>query len=239
MAMKFRFSLVLVFILSTPAIASEFSSPWSSKEAALVIDPYYGNSINWDKLKTEPRVLGIIHKSTIGSSKIDPEYFARKEEAKKRGYLWGSYHWGVSGNPEKQADYYIDTVKPTSDELIALDLEDATSSTLMNAKEALLFVKQIKKRTGRFPVLYTNHASAVLLSKNFKDTEFAQCPIWYARFKSSVTDFPKGVWPTYTLWQFSSEIKTQIVVPGVKSDMDINVYNGSTEALKTQWPLTK
>ena len=69
------------------------------------------------------------------------------------------YHWGVSGDPEKQADYYLDTVKPGDDELIALDLEDAASKKLMNAEEALRFIKRVKERTGRYPVLYTNHNS--------------------------------------------------------------------------------
>ena len=41
------------------------------------------------------------HKSTIGTSRLDPGYLKRKEEALRRGYLWGSYHWGVTGNPEK------------------------------------------------------------------------------------------------------------------------------------------
>jgi GH25 family lysozyme M1 (1,4-beta-N-acetylmuramidase) len=218
---------------------AEFQRPWDDPKVALVIDPYSGNSIDWKKLQTEPRVVAIIHKATIGSTKLDPAYFARKEEAKKRGYLWGSYHWGVTGNPEQQADHYIDTVKPTADELIALDLEDATSTKLMNADEALRFIKRVKERTGRYPVLYTNHTSAKLLSAKFKNTEFSQTPLWYARFKSVVTDFPTGLWSSYTLWQFSSEILAQKAVPGTKPDMDINVYNGTVEDLKAKWPLTK
>ena len=164
--------------------AAEFSSPWKDPQAALVIDPYYANAINWDKLATESRVVAIIHKSTIGASKLDPSYFKRKEEARKRGYLWGSYHWGVAGNPEKQADFYLDTVKPAADELIALDLEDARSKTLMNVDEAIRFVERVKTRTGRYPVLYTNHASAKLISAKYKDSVFKNTPLWYARFKA-------------------------------------------------------
>ncbi len=218
--------------------AADFSSPWKDPQTALVIDPYYANAINWDKLATETRVAAIIHKSTIGASKLDPSYFKRKEEARKRGYLWGSYHWGVAGNPEKQADFYLDTVKPASDELIALDLEDAHSKTLMNVDEAIRFIERVKLRTGRYPVLYTNHASAKLISAKYKDSVFKNTPLWYARFKANVTDFPTGVWDTYTLWQFSSEILAQQPIAGTKKDMDINVFNGSTEQLKAAWPLT-
>jgi len=218
---------------------AEFQRPWDNPKIALVLDPYYANTIDWDKLKREPRVVAIIHKATIGISKLDPAYLTRKEEGKKRGYLWGSYHWGVSGNPEKQADYYLDTVKPGDDELIALDLEDASSKNLMNAEEALLFVKRIKERAGRYPVLYINHASAKLLSTKFKGTEFAEAPLWYARFRPTVSDFPTGFWQSYTLWQFSSELLTQKVVPGTKRDMNINVYNGTVDDLRSNWPLTQ
>ena len=93
--------------------------------------------------------------------------------ANKRGYLWGSYHWGLASNSEKQAEHYINTVKPAPDELIALNLEDATSRTLMNADEVLLFICRVKQLTGRYPVLYANHASAKLISVKFKNSEFS------------------------------------------------------------------
>jgi lysozyme len=220
------------------AYASEFDRPWKDSDVALVIDPFMSNSIAWEKLQSEKRVVAIIHKSTIGTAKVDNAYFSRKTEAQKRGYLWGSYHWGVSGNPEKQAEYYISTVKPAANELIALDLEDATSNKLMNADEALIFIRKIKSLTGRYPVLYTNHSSAKLISARFKDSEFSKTPLWYARFKPTIKDFPTGLWPTYTLWQFSSEILPQMPVSGTRSDMDINVYNGSAADLKAKWPLT-
>jgi lysozyme len=233
--------LIIAFLIVYPALSqtAEFQRPWEDPKIALVIDPYHANPIDWDKLQTEPRVVAIIHKATIGASKLDPAYLKRKEEARKRGYLWGSYHWGVSGNPEKQADYYLDTVKPGDDELIALDLEDAASKELMDAEEALRFIKRVKERTGRYPVLYTNHNSATLLSDKFNGTEFAEAPLWYARFKSNVTDFPTGLWQSYTLWQFSSEKLSQMALPGVKLDMDINVYNGSVADLRSNWPLTR
>lgn len=158
----------------------------------------------------------MIHKATIGTTRLDPGYTRRKEEALRRGYLWGSYHWGVAGDPAKQADFYIDTVKPQADELMALDLEDAQSTTLMNGDEAIVFINRVKERTGRYQVLYTNHSSAKLISARYKDSVFVHTPLWYACFKAKVSDFPTGVWPSYTLWQFSSEIKPQLPAPGTK-----------------------
>jgi hypothetical protein len=95
--------LLIVFLIVQPLVlqTTEFQRPWDDPKIALVIDPFHANTIDWGKLETEPRVAAIIHKATIGVSRLDPAYFARKKEASKRGYLWGSYHWGVSGNPEK------------------------------------------------------------------------------------------------------------------------------------------
>src|SRR5262245_18461158 len=125
--MRILDALVLTLCSVTAASAAELDAPWKDPEIALVIDPFFVNDIDCDKLATEPRVVAIIHKTTIGTTELDPGYLKRKEEARRRGYLWGSYHWGERGDPEKQADFYIHTVKPAPDELIARDLEDATS----------------------------------------------------------------------------------------------------------------
>jgi lysozyme len=235
-----RTAVIIAFLFSAcAAMASEFDSPWHSPESPFIIDAYHANSIDWDLLATEPRVVAIIHKATIGSNKIDPGYHSRKREAQKRGYLWGSYHLGVAGNPEKQADHYINTVKPAANELIALDLESLDSRKFMNANEAIRFINRVKQRLGRYPVVYANHRCARIISQKFRDTVFAHTPLWYANFTNRVDDFPTGVWSSYTLWQFSSEILTQKAIPGTKPDMDINVFNGFEKDLRAQWPLVR
>lgn len=58
-------------------------------------------------------------------------------------------------------------------------------------------------------------------------------------------DFPQGIWSTYALWQFSSEVNCHIgqegacaySVPGTEHDMDINVCHGSVDEVKKTWPL--
>jgi GH25 family lysozyme M1 (1,4-beta-N-acetylmuramidase) len=232
-------AIIFATICATWASASEFDAPWKDQTVALVIAPFFANTIDWDRLAAEKRVVAIIHKATIGTTRLDPGYTKRREEALRRGYLWGSYHWGIARNPEKQADFYIDTINPRVDELIALDLEDAQSKTLMNVNEAIIFVERVKARTGRYPLLYTNHSSAKLISAKYRASVFVNTPLWYARFKTKITDFPSGVWPSYTLWQFSSELLAQLPVPGTRPDMDINVFNGTAEQLKAAWPLTK
>ena len=230
--------LILGFLSTWTAAASEFDHPWNDPRTALVLDAYCANSIDWILLAGEPRVAAIIHKATTGTRKLDPAYRSRRLEARSRGYLWGSYHLGLHGNPERQADHYLDTVRPAPDELLALDLEDLHSRKFMNATEAIRFIKRVKQRLGRYPVVYGHFRTARILSEQYPGTVFAQTPLWYANFKGSIEAFPAGLWPTYALWQFSSEIHAHLGVPGTLPDMDINVFNGTVEELKNQWPFT-
>lgn len=239
------------FLLGATLICSaqtgEFNEPWKNPAWAIVIDPYEGNSINWDQLSTDTRVVGIIHRATKGSYR-DTKYASRKAEAKRRGYLWGSYHLGRRGDPVVQADFYLDTVRPEADEVMALDIESLDTSVDMSLADARLFMQRIKAKTGRYPVLYGNHSVIREVVRRFgHDDVFSKVPLWYARFKRTVTDFPRCTWDSYTLWQFSSEVncKTESStdclyrVPGTRHDMDINVYNGSIEDLRRNWPFTR
>jgi lysozyme len=225
----------------------EFNEPWKNPDIALAIDPFEGNDIDWEKLATDRRVVAIIHRATIGD-RVDRKYAERKIEAKKRGYKWGAYHFAKPGDPIKQADFFLATVKPEADDLIALDLESTDRSKHMSFDEARVFIKRIKENTGRYPVVYANNLVTKAIGDQFGDTDvFAKTHLWYARFKRNVTDFPQGTWATYTLWQFSSEQNCSpanraaclYTVPGTEYDMDVDVYNGTVEELKARWPFGK
>ncbi len=98
--------LVVLYALVSSAQSPEFSEPWKNPRVALAIDPYQGNDINWDKLATDTRVVAIIHRATIGD-RVDRKYAERRDEAKRRGYKWGAYHYGKPGDPIKQADFFL------------------------------------------------------------------------------------------------------------------------------------
>src|SRR5689334_17506551 len=97
--------LAALGLSSAFAQSPEFNEPWKNPNVALAIDPFEGNDIDWDKLGTDKRVVGIIHRATIGD-RVDKKYAERKIEAKKRGYKWGAYHYAKPGDPIKQADFF-------------------------------------------------------------------------------------------------------------------------------------
>lgn len=229
------------------AQSPEFNQPWQNPNVALAIDPYEGNPIDWNELATDKRVVAVIHRATIGD-RLDKKYAERKVEAKKRGYKWGAYHLGKPGDAIKQADFFLETVKPEPDDLLALDLESPDATKHMSFADARIFIKRIKQRTGRYPFVYANNLVTKAIAEQYgADDIFTNTPLWYARFKATVTDFPQGTWNTYTLWQFSSEINCAAenrtaclyTVPGTEYDMDVNVFNGTIEELRAEWPFGK
>lgn len=237
-------ALLVVTSKSSFAQSPEFNEPWKNPKVALAIDPYEGNDIDWDQLATDKRVVAIIHRATIGD-RADRKYADRKIEAKKRGYKWGAYHYGKPGDPIKQADFFLETVKPEPDDLMALDLESTDFDKHMSFDEARIFINRVKEKTGRYPVVYANNlVTKAIAEETATNDVFAKTRLWYARFKRSVTDFPTGKWKTYTLWQFSSEMNCAptnrsaclYTVPGTEYDMDVDVFNGTIEELQDSWP---
>ena len=87
-------------------------------------------------------------------------------------------------------------------------------------------------------MVYGNHDTIQRISEEAADVVFGECPLWYARFRKRIPDFPNGVWTTYTLWQFSSEYNVQIRLAGTKKDIDVNVYPGTTDELRRAWPFS-
>lgn len=192
-------------------------------------------------MATDKKTVAVIHRSSIGS-RVDTQYNARKKIALDRGYLWGAYHLGYRGNTIAQAELFLSLVKDEPNTLMILDLENTSATNLMSISEAAVFMQHVYDKTGLTPTVYANHTTALLLNQQMKtNPRFQQAKFWYARFKSDISDFPKGLWTNYFLWQFSSELNCTVTgsclynVPGTKADMDVNVFNGSARELESFW----
>lgn len=214
--------------------------PWKKPGVSIAIDAYEKNIIDWDKMASDKNMVAAIHRSAHGLRR-DTKYFERKKIALERGYLWGAYHLGSRGNTIKQADLFI-SMANDKDTLMALDLEDTSNGSMMSVEEAVIFMDYVFEKTGKIPLVYANHSVTVKLNAKLKSNAlFKKSKLWYARFKSKVDDFPVGIWNNYFLWQFSSEINCSKTgsclynVPGTSFDMDINVFFGNKEELKSQW----
>lgn len=212
--------------------------PWTNPNIPIVLDPYGPNSVDWDKAVTDKRLKAIIHKASDGSA-VDPKYVERAQEARKRGLLYGAYHLGRPGDPIAQAELLLSQANKTGAKFLAIDIEDVNPSKFMTLENAMKFMEHIHTKTGRYPAVYVNkNVHGIISQKYDKTSTFARGPLWIARFASKVGLSNKNVWDDYTFWQFSSEINCSPTktcfyrVPGTKTDMDVNVFNGNEMALR-------
>ncbi len=268
-AVKFACAIVAGTLLISGSAQAEWKAPWKSGDKALVIDAYEFNPINWQELTSDKRIAGFINKASDGlppawsCGKADGDdyklcknrwwkysvtkelYMTRREMAKMKGLVWGAYHLGRPGNPREQADHFIEFAEPADDDLIALDIED-NSEEWMSLADAEIFADQIKIRTGRYPVLYTNGSTAKYVSDHkAKYPLLSRLPLWYARYRDDITGkFPEETWPSYALWQFSSmhncdSRSCPYRVKGAKTDIDVNVSTMDVAGLKAAWPFNE
>ena len=217
-------------------------------------------------LATDKRIVGFINKASDG---LPPPYFCfgdeidvrlckvlwkrhavtrelfqtRKVVAKALGLKWGAYHLARPGNPVEQANNFIDFAEPGPDDLLALDIEGNDPAQWMSLEDAEEFVRQVHRRIGRFPVLYTNGKTAQYIADNrYKYRLLSRLPLWYARYKPDIdVHFPMGNWEGYALWQFSAQancgrFQCPYRVAGTPNDIDVNVAPMNAKELRARWP---
>jgi len=255
-------------IFSLGAIAGEYNAPWRDKSRGIVVDAYDKNKIDWQRMAKDRRIVGFIAKASDGLSAVyrcksagnktqialcnktwsnyslKRELFnSRRIIAKSLGLNWGAYHLGRAGNPIAQANHFIDFAKPGPDDVIALDIEHGTGEEWISLKDGEIFAKHIKRILGRYPILYTNHATAKMIAADRRKYPIlSRLKLWYPRYRSSIKNvFPLGNWDKYTLWQFSAGInctkkRCPYRIPGTLRDIDVNVSALSIEALRKAWP---
>jgi GH25 family lysozyme M1 (1,4-beta-N-acetylmuramidase) len=259
----------LAMLTSLPAAAgTTFERPWAASHRALVLDAYEYNEIDLEVIAKNKRIAGFIHKASDGlpppygckATKNSTEfelckknwkvysvskelYKTRRALAKSLGMKWGAYHLGRAGNPIDQANHFISFTDPQPDDLIAIDIEDIDPQ-FMSLADAEEFARHIKRRLGRYPILYINGSTAKHIAHNRDNYPLlSRLQLWYARYKPTINEhFPKGNWDNYALWQFASHINCNksscpYRIEGANSDIDVNVADMSVEQLKKVWPL--
>jgi GH25 family lysozyme M1 (1,4-beta-N-acetylmuramidase) len=260
-------ALALAAILGASVSHAADVAPWTKAETALVIDAYELNTIEWDKLVANTRIAGFVSKASDGLPEVydcsRPHkgdtvahcktmwrkyavsrelHQTRRMLAKAHGLLWGAYHLARPGNPVDQANHFLDYANPGKDDLMVLDLESLDSKQFMSLEDAEIFVGHIKARTGRYPVLYTNHQTARHIANHRAELKLlSRLPLWYARYKPEIKGvFPMGNWQNYMMWQFSSASncgrKTcPMRIDGTLNDIDVNTVPMTKSELAAIW----
>ena len=160
-------------------------------------------------------VSSVILKATEGEKFTDRRFSEYWEEAGKRDYPRGAYHFFRSSrHPEKQAQHYISQVKLRHSDLPpVLDVEtmhEGCTKQELNEK-VLVWLRTVEKHYGRTPIVYTSDSYA----RDILSPEITQrYPMWIARYNRNEPKFKP-----WTMWQFTDKA----VLYGASGYVDLSV----------------
>ncbi|MCQ2293823.1 MAG: glycoside hydrolase family 25 protein [Bacteroidaceae bacterium] len=187
--------------------------------------------IDWEDLSNASLgggpVAFIMMKATEGQTLLDDCFNDNFYQAGQWRYIRGVYHFFTpeAGTGKKQAQYYLRQVHLEDGDLPPiLDIEQLGKLTRKQIRqEAKAWLDECEKAYGRTPIIYTYYK----FKEQYLDgEEFDKYPYWIAHYYVKELGY-KGEWK---FWQHTDCGK----LPGIKGDVDLDVYNGSMYDLRKQ-----
>lgn len=177
--------------------------------------------VDWSKLSTQKPHF-IFFKATEGATHSDRKYKENYKQARKLDIIVGSYHFfSYRSNGRAQALHFLRTAHYKDGDLpLVLDAEYAKNmpSAKIVTKELLSFLKTVKHKTGRKPIIYCDYD----YYKDFLARELSKdYLLWICDYRRS----PSCEW---TFWQTTDQFR----IAGIKGSIDFNIFNGSKSDLK-------
>lgn len=207
------------------------------------VSSYQGPNVDWAALKQSGVRFAFV-KATEGakvkgdpdSGYVNPYFKDQYNGARKAGLIRGAYHFALphKSGGARQADYFINngggwsTGGGTLPGVLDIEFNpyDNGLDTCYGLKPAQMvgwiraFSNRYRKRTGRYPIIYTNAYWWNKCTNN--NTSFGNHPLWQAHYGSGPVTPPAG-WKTYTFWQYAA---------GTGATGNPSVFNGSLKALR-------
>lgn len=222
---------VPVVATATPALAA---TAVSGPDVASYQHPN-GAPIDWGAVKRSGRSFGIV-KATEGTFYTNP-YFAQDWKGMAAaGLVRGSYDFVHPQLPLTtafdQAKYYVaalGSLRAQGDLPPALDLEvnddGLTPGQLVMWTQ--LWLSTVQSLTGRVPMIYSYRWFWQNQLRN--SDAFDHYPLWIADYNGASTPTTPlvGSWPSWTMWQYTS----QGSVPGISGGVDLSNFNGTATEL--------
>jgi lysozyme len=188
-----------------------------------VIDISHHNTVQSFLNVRKSGILGVIHKATEGTSYVDDTYAERMNPALDADLCWGAYHFLKHGSVPQQMDHFADNCDIPPGGRVAIDYED-TACTLDDLQQALEALGSCDP-TWQIAI-YSGH----LIKDQVGTKSFPWLQphsLWLAQYTSGTPSWPKQIWPSWSLWQYTD----QGSVSGITPPTDLNAWNGSDENL--------
>ena len=190
---------------------------------------HYQGSIDWDALR-DGMIEGcplrfVVIKATEGSSRLDRNFKDNFAQAREYGYIRGAYHfWSNRSSAKAQAYFFLDKVRLRDGDLPpVLDVEHAPADKSIEEfqQDILTWLHVVEDKYHVKPIIYTYYK---FKEKYLGAPVFDDYPYWIAHYYVDKVEY-KGAWK---FWQHTDAGK----LPGIKGDVDFNIYNGSYYDLK-------
>ena len=170
----------------------------------------------------------VICKATEGTGYVNPYCDEHYQSAKAAGKLLGVYHYASGGNPEAEAEFFINNVQGYLHEaILVLDWESGDNAAWGDSSWVARFCAHIVALTGINPMIYVQRSAA------------SQCVglgdygIWLAEYPDYAPRgwdayYPPNYSGDYAMHQFTSSGD----ISGWSGPLDLSLFFGDENAWK-------
>lgn len=189
---------------------------------------HHQGTIDWDKLSRanigNEKISFIFIKATEGRDFLDENFNDNFYNAREYGFTRGAYHYfKPKVSAKEQARYFLKQVHLEEGDLPpVLDIEETGDLPAPRLRQAALtWLKEVERRYKVPPIIYTSYRFKL---DYLNTSEFDRYPYWIAHYYVHELKY-KGKWK---FWQHTDCGR----LPGIKGQVDLNIYNGSMYDLR-------
>ena len=220
----FYYFFVSPFGFRWRALYGDISYPEGYEIHGIDVSHHQGR-IDWEELKDNGMINKcpirfVMIKATEGATQIDENFEDNFYQARENGFTRGAYHfYSVHSTARQQAEFFLRQVKLENGDLPpVLDVEhkpkEQTDVQFQNSVKEWLDIVENHYKVK--PIIYTYYKFKM---KYLNDSIFDQYPYWIAHYYVDSVEY-KGRWK---FWQHTDVGR----LPGIKGNVDLNIYNGS------------
>ena len=196
------------------------------KVVGLDVSEYQGD-INWEKidsLENKYPVHFVFIRATVGNDRLDKGFEDNWLGSKKNKLIRGAYHYyRPNENSLEQAALFIKTVSLNKGDLPpVLDIEKLPKNQSLERLKVGLrrWLIAVEQHYKVKPIIYTGEK----YYEDFLKDEFGDYLFWIANYNF----YREEIDNDWLFWQFTEKAS----VPGIKGNVDVNIYNGDLQQLR-------
>ena len=170
----------------------------------------------------------VICKATEGTGYVNPYCDEHYQSAKAAGKLLGVYHYASGGNPEAEAEFFINNVQGYLREaILVLDWESGDNAAWGDSSWVARFCAHIVALTGINPMIYVQRSAAS------QCTGLGDYGIWLAEYP----DYAARGWGDYVEPNYSGDyamhqFTSSGSIAGYGGPLDLSLFFGDENAWK-------